>query len=55
MQVIKEVKLTKPARKSGGDRYEAVDGSLTIYIPQDISRPEGAPVMNIKITFELGD
>lgn len=48
------VSLARPARKSGGDRYEGMfeDGSqFTIYVPQQISRPEGLPVAKIQVTF----
>ncbi len=45
--------LVKPARKSGGDKYESSEGvSMTIYIPQTISRPKGAPVQTFEVTFE---
>jgi hypothetical protein len=47
------VNLKKPARKSGGDRYES-DSGFVIYIPQDISRPAGTPLQTIKVTFEGG-
>ena len=48
-------KLTRPAKKSGGDRYEhGVEGDkdyMVIYIPQFISRKEG-PKLEIKVIFE---
>jgi hypothetical protein len=45
------LELKRPARKSGGDRYECAD--LTIYVPQDISRPNGrVPVKNITVIFK---
>lgn len=50
MKEEKIVKLEKAARKSGGDRYLADDG-FQIYIPQDISRPNGDPLQKIKVTF----
>ena len=46
-----EVGLVREARKAGGDRYESADG-FVIYIPQDISRPEGKILPAITITFE---
>jgi hypothetical protein len=46
------LELKRPARKSGGDRYECAD--LTIYVPQDISRPDGTPLKHITVTFEAG-
>ncbi len=51
------VKLTKAARKSGGDKYESQSG-IVIYIPQFISRPNGTnlpPLQFIKVTFEVTD
>ncbi len=44
--------LTKPARKTGGDRYECDGSDWTIYVPQEISRPKGAPVQTLKITVD---
>jgi len=41
--------LTRPAKKSGGDRYES--GDWTIYFPQAVSRPKGTPVHQIEITI----
>ena len=50
------VVLTRPARKSGGDRYEGSFDSgedFTIYVPQSLSRrTDGTPVNSITITFE---
>ena len=48
--------LTRPAKKSGGDRYE--HGSkdapdfMVIYIPQTISRKEGTIQKEITVVFE---
>ena len=50
-----EVFLRRPARKSGGDRYETADSSFITYIPQDISRPNGQPLETITLTFEGGE
>ena len=47
------VELKRPAKKSGGDRYESTDG-FVIYIPQKISRPGGVALGAIKVTFEEG-
>jgi hypothetical protein len=49
--------LTKPARKSGGDRYEGTHKSedFVIYIPQTISRPKGAPIQNLEVSFNPVD
>ena len=54
MKVQQLLILTRPARKSGGDRYEAQLGgdTMVIYVPQVISRPEGQPLEKIKVTFE---
>jgi hypothetical protein len=49
-------KLTRQAKKGGGDRYE--HGSekdsdfMVIYIPQFISRNEGVPRGAIEVSFE---
>jgi len=48
MKVEEIVDLKRPARKSGGDRYESPNGEFVIYIPQYISRPEGVPLDPIK-------
>ena len=46
--------LKKPAKSSGGDRYTGTLGgeSLDVYIPQVVSRPDGAatPLQDITIT-----
>ena len=46
-------KLTKPARKSGGDKYEAkpniTEKPVVFYLPQFISRPTGAPENELEI------
>jgi hypothetical protein len=49
------LKLEKPARKSGGDKYEAEYSisPFSIYLPQAISRPKGnIPVETLKMTLE---
>lgn len=54
MKVMME--LTRPARKSGGDRYEGkiegTDEILTIYFPQSISRKKGEPFMKIEVEIK---
>ncbi len=42
MEIKTTLKLTRPAKKSGGDRYEGeLEGSpITFYVPQSISRPD---------------
>jgi len=53
MAAIIQVNLVKAAKKSGGDKYESIDGKFTPYIPQDISRPDkGAPISSFTITFQ---
>ena len=52
-------KLTRPARKLGGDRYEAdVDGEakpMVIYVPQSISRSANRKVVaeTIDVAFNV--
>ena len=49
-------KLTRPAKKAGGDRYETlIEGEnkpMVIYVPQHISRKEDAPSQTLIITIE---
>ena len=52
MKVQEVVDLKRPAKKSGGDRYESGNGDFVIYIPQRISRPGGVALGTVKITFE---
>ena len=50
--------LTRPAKKSGGDRYESdvpdQDKPFVVYVPQTISRSEDRQVLAkyIDITFD---
>jgi len=48
-------KLTRPAKKQGGDRYETdVKGESkpwVVYIPQTISRYKGKIIEEFEITF----
>ena len=51
--------LTRPARKQGGDRYEAdFEGEpkpITFYFPQGISRPDGrTPLPSLVVSVEEG-
>ena len=53
-----KLKLLKPARKSGGDRYEGKTSTtgeiLSIYFPQSISRlNKGVPAPEIDITIDV--
>ena len=52
MKAIYEMILTRPARKSGGDRYETGDGMIVFYLPQEHSRESGKPIEKIKLTIE---
>jgi len=53
MEAKLKFKLTRPAKKSGGDRYEyGVKGDkdfMTVYLPQWISRPEEIPLKSINL------
>ena len=46
--------LTRPARKNGGDRYEAdmveEEKPVVFYFPQSISRVAGEPLDKLKVT-----
>lgn len=48
--------LTRPAKSSGGDRYEheqkGHEMHMVFYIPQVISRPNGIPLHKLTITIE---
>lgn len=46
------VKLERPAKKSGGDRYLEIDGDFQIYIPQKLSRESGEPYQLVAVTLE---
>lgn len=52
-----EMKLTRPAKSRGGDRYECQlvgeDRPLVIYFPQFISRPKGVPVGKVTMNLEV--
>ena len=54
-------KLVRPAKSSGGDRYEYLtkgnDKWMVVYIPQSISRGErgGSPVKELNITISTCD
>ena len=48
--------LVRPAKKSGGDRYEygkkETNDLVVIYIPQFISRKKGVPKQEMVIVFD---
>lgn len=50
-----ELTLTKAARSKGGDRYDGTtddDDRINIYVPQSISRANGAIAERINLTIE---
>jgi hypothetical protein len=54
---IMKFDLVRPARSSGGDRYECGRKGdpewMTIYVPQHISRPNGGqPVGMLEVTIK---
>lgn len=62
MKIELDFNLTRPAKKSGGDRYEhGVEKSpehMVLYLPQFISRErelshaKGMPFSTVKVTIE---
>jgi len=61
MKVITWYRLTRPARRKGGDKYEPTDkGSKSkppaeaIYIDQRYSRAAGEPLEVVCVTFDFG-
>ena len=52
-----KLKLTRPAKSKGGDRYETtIEGEakpMSIYLPQSITRPDGEPVESIEMTLDI--
>ncbi len=55
MKVELDFKLTRPAKKSGGDRYEhgvkGLKDHMVIYVPQFYSRLDGVPLSILHITI----
>lgn len=51
------LKLTRPAKSRGGDRYEVTmegeDKPLVIYLPQSITRTSLAVAKEIEMTLEV--
>ena len=49
-----ELTLTRPARKSGGDRYEGEleESQITFYVPQSLSRVEGEPRKTLTLSIQ---
>lgn len=48
-------KLERPARKSGGDRYECVeDSNWKVYFPQSITRKGGVPKQTLIVEVSDG-
>ena len=57
---IKKIKfgftIERPARKSGGDRYQCTtDENWKVYFPQKISRPKGSPVEKLIVEVSYGN
>jgi len=57
MEQVFIFKLARPAKKSGGDRYEyewgpGSDKPFVIYIPQFISRKDGKPCNEVEVVFK---
>jgi hypothetical protein len=56
MKKVMKFVLTRPARSSGGDRYEhGVQGDedfMTIYLPQSLSRTGVEIKKDLTVTFE---
>lgn len=53
-QIKIELKLTRPAKGRGGDRYEGVytEDAMALYFPQSVSRPEGVAKAELTLTIE---
>ena len=55
METKLKFKLTRPARRSGGDRYEygkkGDSDSMVLYFPQTISREGGEPRKELTVTI----
>ena len=56
MKTTLKLTLERPARKGGGDRYEAVTVGkpiepFHIYLPQLITRIAGVPITNFEMTL----
>jgi hypothetical protein len=50
-----KMKLTRPANKGGGDRYECTlnnGNQFVLYLPQEISRDRGVPMKHIEIIIQ---
>jgi len=55
MKKVLEFKLTRPAKKSGGDRYESgtenTPDHMVIYVPQKHSRIMNEPCPKLRVTI----
>jgi len=51
------LKLTRPARSKGGDRYEAIieneENPLVIYLPQSITRDSNTPHSELIMSIDV--
>jgi hypothetical protein len=50
-----KLKLTKPARKQGGDRYEDSKYGIVFYLPQSLSRQGGEPEKELDMELTTED
>jgi len=55
MKVDLDFVLVRPAKKSGGDRYEhgveKTPEHMVLYLPQTYSRPMGTPLPELTVTL----
>ena len=56
MEIIKvSLKLVRPAKSKGGDRYEAIlvegENPLAVYLPQSITRLNSVPLAEIEMVL----
>lgn len=53
-ETVLEMKLDKPAKKQGGDRYACnhEGDEITFYLPQSISRPGGTQLQTVTVTIK---
>ena len=58
MDTVVALRLERPAKKSGGDRYQAINDQVPevfkgfqIYLPQAVTRKNGVPMPVIAITI----
>ena len=61
METVVALRLERPAKKSGGDRYQAINDQapegfkdFQVYLPQAVTRKNGVPMPVIAITIHTG-